>query len=328
MNLYIDTNILLSFYHLSSEDLEELHKLVVLLDQERLALHLPDQVVNEFRRNRDSKITDAVNKFRAEKLNNLFPQICKEYEEYKQMRDTIKQFEEAKSQLLEKLTVDISREELKADKIIEELFAKAKRILVTDEILKRAKGRYDLGNPPGKKGSCGDAVNWECLLSEVADNEDLYFISDDRDYCALSNEEEFCHFLRREWNDKKAGRIVFFKRLSAFFKDQFPNIQLAKELEKELLIKDLANSHSFTNTSQILRKLVKFSDFTAVQLNDIVSAAISNNQVYWIIQDNDINEYFKRIVKGNENGINPDNLEKFYMLLGSMGYEKEEEPPF
>ena len=70
MNLYIDTNIFLSFYHLSSDDLEELNKLTVLLDQNRLTLYLPKQVVDEFRRNRDSKIADAVNKFKAEKLSN------------------------------------------------------------------------------------------------------------------------------------------------------------------------------------------------------------------------------------------------------------------
>ena len=46
------------------------------------------------------------------------------------MRDAIKQFDQAKSQLIEKLTVDISREELKADKIIENLFAKARYINV------------------------------------------------------------------------------------------------------------------------------------------------------------------------------------------------------
>ena len=60
MNLFIDTNIFLSFYHLSSADLEELRKLVVLIDQGRLKLYLPSQVVDEFRRNRDNKIADAI----------------------------------------------------------------------------------------------------------------------------------------------------------------------------------------------------------------------------------------------------------------------------
>ena len=41
MNIYIDTNILLSFYHLTSEDLEELKKLVALLKQKKARLLLP-----------------------------------------------------------------------------------------------------------------------------------------------------------------------------------------------------------------------------------------------------------------------------------------------
>ena len=40
MNLFIDTNIFLSFYHLSSDDLEELRKLAALLEQKKATLYL------------------------------------------------------------------------------------------------------------------------------------------------------------------------------------------------------------------------------------------------------------------------------------------------
>ena len=42
MNVYIDTNILLSFFHLTSDDLEELDKLVVLLKQKKIKRLLPE----------------------------------------------------------------------------------------------------------------------------------------------------------------------------------------------------------------------------------------------------------------------------------------------
>ncbi len=42
MKPFIDTNIFLSFYHLTSEDLEELRKLSVLLDQKEVTLYLTD----------------------------------------------------------------------------------------------------------------------------------------------------------------------------------------------------------------------------------------------------------------------------------------------
>ena len=50
INLFIDTNIFLSFYHLTSEDLEELKKLFVLIDKNEIQLFLPTQVRNELER--------------------------------------------------------------------------------------------------------------------------------------------------------------------------------------------------------------------------------------------------------------------------------------
>ena len=67
MHLFIDTNVLLSFFHVSSDDLEELKKLVVLLGQKKAQLYVPVQVKMEFRRNREAKVADALRRFR------LFP---------------------------------------------------------------------------------------------------------------------------------------------------------------------------------------------------------------------------------------------------------------
>lgn len=47
-HVFIDTNVLLSFYHYSGDDLEELKKLVVLLEQKKVKLYLPSQVLIEF----------------------------------------------------------------------------------------------------------------------------------------------------------------------------------------------------------------------------------------------------------------------------------------
>ena len=41
MHLFIDTNVYLGFYHLTSEDLEELNKLVVLVEQQVVTLYMP-----------------------------------------------------------------------------------------------------------------------------------------------------------------------------------------------------------------------------------------------------------------------------------------------
>lgn len=95
-NLFLDTNTYLSFYHYSSDDLEELRKLAVLLQQKKLVLCLPRQVVDEFRRNRDAKIADALKRFRDEKLSE-FPQMCKDYPEYEAARDALKKYQERRA---------------------------------------------------------------------------------------------------------------------------------------------------------------------------------------------------------------------------------------
>ena len=128
-SLYLDTNIYLSFYHLTNDDIEELRKLLLLVKSKELILYLPIQTKDEFYRNRDSKISDGLKKFNENKLNKIFPQIVKDYsEEYKLMKDSIKSFEKSKQQIIEKLREDVVNENLNADKIIQDLFKVATEI--------------------------------------------------------------------------------------------------------------------------------------------------------------------------------------------------------
>jgi predicted nucleic acid-binding protein len=315
MHLFIDTNILLSFYHFTGDDLEELKKLVVLLEQRKLQLYLPDQVVSEFRRNRESKIADALKKLKEQRLNLQFPQICKDYDEYAKLRDLQKQYESHHTALLNKLSEDIKGFSLKADGIIEQLFKLAEKIQCADALVKKARDRFDLGNPPGKDDSLGDAVNWEALLASVPAKSDLHFITDDKDYCSALDEESFSGFLTEEWREKKKSHVLFYRRISGFFKEHFPDIKLATELEKDLLIQAFANSGTFALTHRWVAKLSKVADFTPAQLNAIVSAAVSNSQIGLIIDDPDIHEFLSVLIKGREKLIEKDNLAPLMFLL-------------
>ncbi len=300
MHLFIDTNIFLSFYHFSSDDLEELKKLIVLLKQRKLTLYLPDQVISEFNRNRENKIADALKKLKEQRLGLQFPQICKDYTEYGKLRGLQKEYDSIHARLIDNLTKDIKDYRLKADEIIERLVRLAKIINCSGEITEKARIRYDLGNPPGKNDSLGDAVNWLALLTTVPEKVDLHFITEDKDYYSPLDEEEFNAFLLNEWRGEKKGSIIFYKRLSSFFKDKFPDIKLATELEKDLLISDLSSSSNFAQTHIAVAKLSRHSDFTAVQLNAIADAATTNPQIYWIIDDSDIQAFFSNLIKGKE----------------------------
>jgi hypothetical protein len=312
LHLYIDTNAYLTFFHLTSDDLEELKKLQVLIAKTKdIQLHLPEQTFDEFNRNRETKIADALKRFKEEKLNNQFPQMSKEYPEYGKMRDAIKEFEQNKSKLLEKLYKDIFSMNLAADRLIDELFKNAKRYPTTEELVQIAKTRYDLGRPPGKNKSYGDAVNWEALLTNIPESEDLYFISDDKDFFSDINQDCFNSYLINEWKEKKHSDIYYYRRISEFFKEKFPNIKIASEYEKELLIKELAVRGSFAGSRATLNKISRFEDFSTEQLNDFVQACVSNRQVYWIKDDEDIKEMITEIVMPNRDKIEPSLLSEF-----------------
>ena len=327
-SLYLDTNVYLSFYHFSNEDLEELKKLSVFTKSGEIILHLPEQTINEFTRNRDTKIADAIRIFNDNKLNNVFPQIIKDYEEeYNSMKESIKAFEKNKQRILEKIREDIIHKNLKADKIIDKLFSHANKIEITPDILERAKTRYDLGNPPGKKNSYGDALNWEALLTVVEDFEHFFFISDDKDYYSEFDKELFNSYLLKEWKDKMPlTEFRYYRSLSRFFKENYPNINISTEQRKEQLINDLAKSPNFQSTRKTLKELKNYDDFTTQQINNIVYSAINNNQVYWIGNDTDINQYLHDIVKDKYSLIEEDYRKSFEQKFPYNSSDEEELP--
>lgn len=312
MNLFIDTNIWLSFYHFSSDDLEELRKLAVLLEKRSVRLHLPEQVVEEFRRNREAKFVDAMKRFKDEKLSDEFPQLCRQYEqEYQQMRDAIFAYRAAKKGLLQQVEDHYEKEELKADQVIQELFGKANKAAVSQEIVDRAKLRMDKGNPPGKKGSFGDAINWECLFQTLNPNCDLYFIAEDKDWRSTWDEEEFEAFLKWEWKTKNGGEIRYYRRLSNFLKAMFPEINLKDEVKKEAAIKKLCECRSFAASHAALDELAKYASFSSDQVNTILKEVTTNHQIYGISEDWDINDNVRKIIDNHSFDLDPADYELY-----------------
>lgn len=322
MNIYIDANVYLSFYHFTKDALEELEKLVVLLEAKKVKLLLSQQTKDEFFRNREAKIADAIKRFNDQKLNLQFPAMCKDYESFEELRKLQKQYRDHHAELLDKLQKDIDDRTLKADYVIKQLFDGATVIGNDQNIVDRARFRMEVGNPPGKNGSLGDAINWEALLESVKDEEDVHFISGDGDYRSPLNEGRFSQFLSDEWNDRKKSSIVFYRHLPNFFEDKYPDIKLASELRKQLLIGQLAAAGSFAGTHIVIAELVKCGDFTSAQANDIVRAAISNNQVHGIAGDEGVHEFLNDVVAEHEKEIDLNDLAQIKSYLQS----KEERP--
>lgn len=67
--LCLDANVYLSFYHFSDNDLENLEKIIGLIDAGELKILLPKQIENEYYRNRENKIKDAIQKIKESKID-------------------------------------------------------------------------------------------------------------------------------------------------------------------------------------------------------------------------------------------------------------------
>ena len=193
--VYIDSNIWLDLYHFSNNDLEEFKK----FKDSQVKIFLPEQTMNEVYRNRVIKINDARKQFEKISFNYNIPNVYKEFDEYKEkFYDLNNLLDKTFSEWKEKVSKSIVNEELLADIIISDLFATAE-YLDSEKYYDLAVKRMNIGNPPGKDRSYGDAINWETLLGEIPESTDLYMITGDKDYYDDKKNEIVNSFLKKEW---------------------------------------------------------------------------------------------------------------------------------
>lgn len=291
-NLFIDTNIWLSLYDFTNDDLSKFKKLKSHLG-ETIKLAIPKQIKYEIIRNRENKLKNSMKKFSLDLPQ--FPVFTKEYEQYesfkRQMDELRSNFEDWKKNI-EK---DIAEENLPADKTILEFFEDANYI-DCEEVIDLGYKRYKIGNPPGKDNKYGDAIIWEALLKNIPNGEDLYIISADRDYRSIIDEKKINPFLEKEWNAKKKSSIKFYTNLVDFLNVHVKDIDLQAEREKLELIEKLKLSNSFMDTHGIIAMLNKYSSWSNIQIEALCESAINNSQVSLIIRDDDVKKFYTRIL--------------------------------
>jgi predicted nucleic acid-binding protein len=331
ITLFIDTNVLLSFYHLTSEDIEELKKLVALVQGDEIGLVVPKQVENEFWRNRGAKISDAMKKLREAKFNASFPAFSKDYGEYDELRGLLKKADKLHADLVSKITADAKKTSLKADEIVTGLFKRATKPEFKQDHYFSALMRTRLGNPPGKNESVGDAMNWETLLVTVPEGTDLYLVSEDKDYRSQLSEGVFNEFLRDEWENKKQSSLHYYSKISDFFKDCFPDIKIASQVETDLAITALSNSGSFASTHGCIAKLDALEQFSAAQVERLIKIPAQNNQVGWIIDDSDVHVFYKKLLEKYGSVVKAADLEVLKELVQKgepKAYDVDDDIPF
>ena len=157
MQVFIDTNILLNFFHFSNDELGALTDVFASHEHGAATVHLTEQVRDEFHRNREAKIKDALKRFTDTKFTAQLPSFMKAYGEFSEITKLSRELKDKVNTILTKADNDIVAHKLTADELIREIFDNSKIIETTDEIYRSARRRMDIGNPPGKNKSIGDA---------------------------------------------------------------------------------------------------------------------------------------------------------------------------
>ena len=213
------------------------------------------------------------------------------------MRKYQQKLQDLHGEMIKDLERDIKNQKLAADLLLQKLFGLATKLDRTRQLIESARQRVELGNPPGKRGSIGDALNWEALLSEVSTGDRIALISGDSDFASPLSKDHLRDFLRQEWSHRKNSELYFYRTLSTFFRKHSANINLKTETEKDGLIQDLTNSISFRMTHALIASLLEYEGFTQKQVEDLVDAVLTNSQVGMILEDDDVMEFYQGLYR-------------------------------
>jgi hypothetical protein len=307
---FVDTNVLLSFYATTQDDLTRLERLADEVDADNFKIVTTSQVRDEFFRTRASKIAEALKPVRNQRLDLALPRICDPYDETQELRRLAREYSALHGQLLARIAEDSRKRVLAADHLIERIFNGAEVLDRTDEIVARARRRMDLGNPPGKDNKIGDAVNWELLLDHKP-TEDVVWVTNDRDFYSSLDDSQPDEFLQAEWADKVGTSIDFVRYLSQL-PASVPREALPVEEapdERDEVASSLLYSGSFDSTHRLVATLRRFPQFTPRQMRDLV-AALDNSQVGWIMSDEDVFDFYRRLRETHGNLLDDVDLKR------------------
>ena len=297
-NIFLDSNIWLSLYAFSSDDLSQFMKLSDLIGKD-VNILLPEQVRDEVWRNRENKIKDTMSRFEHWKLE--IPNIGKGYKQYKNFQKSVDELLSLHNDFIKQINSDIISKNLHADHVIIDLFDKCNKLMRTQEIVNASILRYEIGNPPGKGNKYGDAINWLSLLDYAPVDEDIFFVCADSDFQSSLDKSRFNQFLLDEWRAEKNSELFFFKSLTEFFNKHLQAIQLKNELiadmQKDELISLLECSANFSQTHNVVAQLSVFKTWTDKQVLRILDAVENNSQVGWISSDDDVAEFLSSLPK-------------------------------
>jgi hypothetical protein len=221
IQLFIDTNAYLSFYHFTKDDIPDLAKLEKILTENKGILHLPEQVRDEWRRNRDSRLNTAAKEFQKTPFASEIPRYMQALQMAKIYAAAIAEAKKARTLLIAESVGKARTYQLEVDIVLGALFESCQEHKHDEQIFAAGKLRAERGNPPGKPDSIGDQYIWETLLAKVPDG-DLYIVTKDGDYVSVldgTDDNGMTYpnaFLKDEWQKRKKGSLYVFDSIKGF----------------------------------------------------------------------------------------------------------------
>lgn len=295
IRVFLDTNILLSFYELSREDNAKLGTIFTLDGESEIKLVVTDHLEREFWRRRASVIATTL-KTVGELRLPVVPEMGAALAEAADFNKLKKSLSAAHKTFLSSLNEQIQTQNLFADVLATGIFARADRLEVDPDVMSRARDRVDCGNPPGKKGELGDAVNWELLMTVPKTTSKLVIVTQDRDFIDPLDQSKINSFLEMEWKGRQKGTLIYFSSLTLFLEKFFPDLDFHSFAQVDHTISELAGSGSFAATHEVIAKLSAVAFFSVKQVNYLVQVLSQNSQVHWIFGDADVKGFYQKLM--------------------------------
>lgn len=187
---------------------------------------MPENVELEFNRNREKVIAEELKHLCSQTSNKIqLPRMADASALVLQIREASSSRNALIKELSDELMQAAQTKTLAADAVINSLFQAGRGLRTTDEILAKARARVELRNPPGKPGSIGDAINWECLL-ESCGTVELHIVSQDADFESALRKSEMHEHLLREWHAQYNHPLHLHKHIGDFLRAHLPDYAL------------------------------------------------------------------------------------------------------
>ena len=120
--LFVDANTLLDFYRYGQDDIEQVGKIIHLIEENELQIFTNRLLQDEVNRMREAELSRIISDLRSQSPQLKAPVFAKSLPEYSAVTDALKCASDAHGKLVSKINELVGKHELDADRLIQKLF--------------------------------------------------------------------------------------------------------------------------------------------------------------------------------------------------------------